>query len=234
MLNWPHSMQTNAPTHHLIFLRHGESTYNEQALFTGHHDAQLTALGKQQAVHAARICHQFDIRIVHTSTLARSIDTSGLITRTLKRPIEFFKSPDLNERDYGKLNGLNKKIAADIYGEDQIFQWRRGFYDRPPEGESLFDTYERASRYYDRHISGHLTSNQTTLLVAHGNTLRALVGYLLCIKNNKFQSIEVAWCCPWVFSFTHHKMTGLKIYKNPTSKGVNRLPSNSSIDLTTV
>lgn len=227
-------MQTkNKPTHHLILVRHGESTYNQQGLFTGHHDAKLTALGKQQAQYAAPICCQFNIESAYTSVLSRSIDTCDIITQPAASPTDCFKSPDLNERDYGKLNGLNKKSAAGIYGEEQIFRWRRGFYDRPPEGESLLDTYLRVSRYYDSHIRKKLGENQTTLLVAHGNTLRALVGYLLCIKHNHFQSIEVAWCSPWVFSYSDHKMLGLKIYKNPLSQGVNRLSSNANIDLST-
>ena len=217
---------------HLILVRHGQSTYNQQNRFTGGFDAPLTSHGKQQAAYAGQICRDIRINHCHCSALSRAQETRDIFLSQLAQPsgmlASSMSSSDLNERDYGDLTGLNKKDAAESFGADQVLQWRRGFTHSPPNGESLQDTKVRVVNYYENHIRPQMRQDQNVLVVAHGNSLRALIGHLLHFNAEQFASIEIAWCTPWELSHRTSTIDHLTLRKNPLVEGRNQIPSSNS------
>ena len=190
----------------LILVRHGQSTWNVENLFTGWHDVDLSDLGRAEAVQAGRElqAEKLEPNIVFTSVLKRAIRTLWIILDTTDRmwlPVE--RSWRLNERHYGALQGLNKAQTVEQHGEAQVKLWRRS-YDIPPPpltlddprhprfdpryadvdqtwlpaAESLKDTLSRVLPYWESRIVPELRSNKNVLIVAHGNSLRALVKML--------------------------------------------------------
>ena len=218
---------------YLILVRHGQSTYNQQNRFTGSFDAPLTDHGKQQAIHAGRICRDILIHHCHCSALSRAQETENILLSQLKQPkheiISSSISPALNERDYGDLTGLNKKDASNTFGDEQVLQWRRGFSNSPPNGESLLDTKARVVNYHETFIRPQMQQDLNVLVVAHGNSLRALVGHLLGFNPQQFSCIEVAWCTPWVLTHRESQIEQLSMRKNPLVEGRNRVPLSDSL-----
>jgi 2,3-bisphosphoglycerate-dependent phosphoglycerate mutase len=190
----------------LILVRHGQSTWNVENLFTGWHDVDLSELGRQEAVLAGRELQRENLepRIAFTSVLKRAIRTLWLILDTTDRmwlPVE--STWRLNERHYGALQGLDKAQTVAKHGEAQVKIWRRS-YDIPPPplspddprhprfdvryadldsgllpaSESLKDTLARVMPFWEARIAPELRSGRTVLVVAHGNSLRALVKML--------------------------------------------------------
>jgi len=190
----------------LILVRHGQSTWNVENLFTGWHDVDLSDQGRREAAQAGRelLKEQLTIDIAFTSVLKRAIRTLWLILDEMDRmwiPIE--TSWRLNERHYGALQGLNKAQTVEKHGEAQVKIWRRS-YDIPPPTlglddprhprfdpryadvdaaslpatESLKDTLSRVLPYWESRIVPELRANKDVLVVAHGNSLRALVKML--------------------------------------------------------
>jgi len=162
----------------LVLVRHGQSEWNLQNLFTGWRDVGLTEKGISEAKSAGlRLQDEgltFDI--AYTSVLKRAQDTLTLILEELGQPgLETVKDRALNERDYGDLTGLNKDDARKKWGEEQVHIWRRSYDVAPPGGESLKDTLARALPYYVRHIQPDVLSGKAVLVSAHGNSLRALI-----------------------------------------------------------
>lgn len=208
---------------HLILVRHGESTYNAKGLFTGHIDAELTKGGKEQAVHAGMLCQRTPIQHVHTSMQRRAYETCMIMGKKIPNFPKISRDARLNERDYGSLSGQSKKEAQLRFGAEQVQKWRRGFYDCPPEGESLFQTYARTVDWFEQCAFDQLTSGANVLVGAHGNSLRALIGYLLHYRHDQFQSIEVAWCSPWILNFQENKLHSITIHQNPMAHGENQL-----------
>src|ERR1700730_15178662 len=190
----------------LILVRHGQSTWNVENLFTGWHDVDLSDQGRREAAQAGRelLKEQLAIDIAFTSVLKRAIRTLWLILDEMDRmwiPIE--GSWRLNERHYGALQGLNKAQTVERHGEAQVKIWRRS-YDIPPPPlslddqrhpgfdrryanvdahdlpatESLKDTLARVLPYWEQCIVPELRLGRQVLVVAHGNSLRALVKML--------------------------------------------------------
>jgi len=190
----------------LILVRHGQSIWNVENLFTGWHDVDLSDLGKQEAVQAGRelLAEKFEPHIAFTSVLKRAIRTLWLILDTTDRmwiPVE--RSWRLNERHYGALQGLDKARTVAEHGEAQVKIWRRS-YDIPPPAlalddprhprfdpryagldpkalpaaESLKDTLARVLPFWETRIVPELRAGRNVLVVAHGNSLRALVKML--------------------------------------------------------
>ncbi len=160
-------------------VRHGQSTYNLENRFTGDVDVPLTPFGREEAHAAGKKLQQFVFDKAYTSVLVRAEATLQIILQEIGQsnlPIE--RSAALNERRYGDLQGLNKAKTAIKYGEAQVLLWRRSFDVRPPSGESLEDTYNRAVPYFIREIAPKLLTGNNILIVAHGNSLRALMMYL--------------------------------------------------------
>jgi 2,3-bisphosphoglycerate-dependent phosphoglycerate mutase len=162
----------------LAMVRHGQSEWNLKNLFTGWKDPDLTDEGVKEARIAGRLLSERRLNFdrAYTSVLARAEHTLELILQEIGEPhLETIRSSALNERDYGDLTGLNKQEAAKRFGKEQVHQWRRSFNIAPPGGESLKDTLARALPYYLNHILPDILSGRRVLLVAHGNSLRALI-----------------------------------------------------------
>ncbi len=160
----------------LILLRHGESQWNKENRFTGWIDVDLSERGEQEARAAGILLRDVPIDAVFTSALRRAIRTAELALEAAgKSHLPIVKDAALNERHYGDLQGLNKDEVAHTYGEQQFKLWRRSYDVAPPNGESLKMTQERVLPYYHQHIVPLLKEGKNVLIVAHGNSLRALV-----------------------------------------------------------
>lgn len=188
----------------LVLLRHGESEWNALNLFTGWVDVGLTDKGRAEGTRAGELLAEQELLpdVLYTSLLRRAINTAHLALESADRLwIPVHRSWRLNERHYGALQGLDKAATKERYGEEQFMAWRRS-YDTPPppiekgsefsqdadpryanvDGgpltECLSDVVDRFLPYYTDVIIPDLRTGKTVLMVAHGNSLRALVKYL--------------------------------------------------------
>jgi len=164
---------------YLVLLRHGQSQWNLENRFTGWIDVPLSAKGNEEAMAAAQQLSGYRLDRAFTSRLVRATDTLRIVLAAIGQeqiPIE--ENQALNERMYGDLQGLNKEETVKKYGVQQVEVWRRSYDVRPPGGESLHDTAARVLPYYQERIQPALKKGDTVLIVAHGNSLRALVMYL--------------------------------------------------------
>jgi 2,3-bisphosphoglycerate-dependent phosphoglycerate mutase len=162
----------------LVLVRHGQSDWNLKNLFTGWKDVDLTDKGVTEAREAGRKLKAQNITfdVAFTSALKRAQRTLELMLEEMDQTkIPIIKNQALNERDYGDLVGLNKDDARKKWGEEQVHLWRRSYEVAPPGGESLRDTVARALPYYIQQILPRVLRGERVLVVAHGNSLRALV-----------------------------------------------------------
>jgi len=223
----------------LVLLRHGESTWNKENRFTGWTDVDLTVTGTKEARDAALLLKQagLDFDVVYTSVLKRSIRTVWIVLEQMERmwlPIE--KNWRLNERHYGALQGLNKNETAREYGEKQVTLWRRSYAERPPAlelsdprfpghdpryrnmdvkelplTESLKDTVDRLLPYWSDTIAPEIRAGKKVLVVAHGNSLRALIKHLNNLSDQEVVDLYIPTGIPQLFELdqklkpvTHH------------------------------
>jgi len=164
---------------HLVLLRHGKSQWNLENRFTGWIDVPLSPEGHEEAMAAAQKLSQFRFDRAFTSRLLRATDTLRIVLAALGQgQVSIEENQALNERMYGDLQGLNKEETVKKYGAEQVEIWRRSYEVRPPGGESLQDTAARVLPYYQGRIKPVLDQGDTVLIVAHGNSLRALVMHL--------------------------------------------------------
>ena len=198
----------------LVLIRHGQSLWNKENRFTGFTDIDLSEKGVNEALESASIIvkNNIDIDIAFTSNLKRAINTCKLITENIPKLTEKYHNEKvseginiecdsaLNERDYGDLTGKNKKEIAEEYGIDCVHKWRRGFYNRPQNGENLDDVCKRVSKYYNEKIKSNL-ENKNVLVAAHGNSLRALFVVLGLYSENEIERIEIPTGTPYVITF---------------------------------
>lgn len=162
----------------LVLVRHGQSEWNLKNLFTGWKDPDLTEKGVEEAVAAGRRLKAEGLKfdVAFTSKLQRAQRTNRLMLNELgQRNLPTIEDEALNERDYGELTGLNKDDARKTWGEKKVLMWRRSYDVPPPGGESLRDTVARALPYFVREVLPRVLNGETTLLTAHGNSLRALI-----------------------------------------------------------
>jgi 2,3-bisphosphoglycerate-dependent phosphoglycerate mutase len=162
----------------LVLVRHGQSEWNLKNVFTGWKDPDLSEKGVAEAKAAGKFlkAKQLSFDIAYTSVLTRAQHTLDLILAELGQTgLETIRDQALNERDYGELTGLNKDDARKKWGEEQVLIWRRSYDVAPPGGESLKDTLARALPYYMKLIQPDVLSGKRVLVVAHGNSLRALI-----------------------------------------------------------
>jgi 2,3-bisphosphoglycerate-dependent phosphoglycerate mutase len=186
----------------LTLIRHGQSTYNLANLFTGDIDVPLTTLGEAEAMEAGKKLNDFKYDIAYTSMLLRAQETLRIILTEIKQTfIPIIKNAALNERRYGNLQGLNKAATAARYGDAQVAIWRRSFTVRPPGGESLEDTFNRTVPYYKSVIEPGLKERKHILIVAHGNSLRALMMYLENISKEAIVTINIPTGMPRLYEF---------------------------------
>lgn len=218
----------------LVLLRHGQSIWNAENRFTGWVDVGLTERGIIEARRAGRLLANAGIlpNVAHTSLLRRAITTTNLALEESNRhwiPIQ--RTWRLNERHYGALAGLDKASTTEIYGADQVHIWRRSFNIRPPaledisefrtdsryaevsdtempRSESLADVQSRLRSYWYEHIIPQLAAEQTVLLGAHGNSLRALVKQIESISDEDVVELEIATGTPRIYEVISTK-TGL-------------------------
>jgi 2,3-bisphosphoglycerate-dependent phosphoglycerate mutase len=189
----------------LALVRHGQSSYNLENRFTGELDVPLTEKGREEAITAGKKLKAIPLSHGFTSLLQRAIDTMILIlqeTGHTDLPVTHDKA--LNERNYGQLQGLNKAEVARQYGETQVGIWRRSFSIRPPGGESLEDTAARVIPYYQRMIEPMLLEGQPILVVAHGNSLRALMMRLEGIGPDEIAHVDLPTGTPRLYSLDQH------------------------------
>ncbi len=211
----------------LVLVRHGESVWNSEGLFTGWVDVGLSPKGVDEAVTCGTLLDEHGPRpdVVHTSLLTRAIQTAHLALESanlLWLPVR--RSWRLNERHYGALQGKNKAQTREQYGEEQFMLWRRS-YDVPPppiddddphsqsadpryallpadlrpRTECLKDVVERLLPYWYDAIIPDLAAGRTVLLVAHGNSIRALVKYLDEIGDADIAGLDIPTGMPLIY-----------------------------------
>ena len=211
----------------LILVRHGQSTWNVENLFTGWQDVDLSEQGLREATQAGHelLKEKLEPQIAFTSVLKRAIRTLWLILdRTDRMWIPVERSWRLNERHYGALQGLNKAQTVAKHGEAQVNIWRRS-YDIPPPAltendprhprfdpryagiepgllpvtESLADTLARVKPFWESRIASELDAGRNVLVVAHGNSLRALVKMLDCISEANIVEFNIPTGIPILY-----------------------------------
>jgi 2,3-bisphosphoglycerate-dependent phosphoglycerate mutase len=186
----------------LIIVRHGESVYNLQNKFTGSTDIELTSTGEMEARNAGRLIKKYPLDEAYTSVLVRAIHTLNIILQESDNTsIPVTKTAAFNERSYGDLQGLDKLEMTKKYGAAQVQTWRRSYDVVPPNGESLKDTYDRVVPYYSNEVEPKLRANKNVIIVAHGNSLRALMMYLEKISETKISDVNLATGVPRLYEF---------------------------------
>lgn len=186
----------------LILLRHGESQWNLENRFTGWIDVPLSPKGEQEAKQAGLKLKPYRFDLAFTSALRRAQDTLTLALREQGQSgVPIMKDQALNERHYGDLQGLNKTETAQKYGDQQVKIWRRSYDVKPPgEGaESLKETAERVLPYYQSQIDPHVRAGKTVLIVAHGNSLRALVMHLDQLTREQVLELNIPTGAPLLY-----------------------------------
>jgi 2,3-bisphosphoglycerate-dependent phosphoglycerate mutase len=217
----------------LILMRHGQSEWNRLNLFTGWVDIPLSSKGVEEAIEGGKKIAHLPVDVIYTSSLIRAQMTAMLAmmhhsskkvpciihTReeNLKAWSEIYSKQaqsqiipvycawELNERMYGKLQGLNKRETMDQFGESQVHIWRRSFDQAPPEGESLEMTAKRSIPYFKEQIIPALKNGQNVLVSAHGNSLRAIIMFLDGLSNQAVTQLELATGEPIVYTFEGDK-----------------------------
>jgi 2,3-bisphosphoglycerate-dependent phosphoglycerate mutase len=224
----------------LVLLRHGESQWNKENRFTGWTDIDLTKKGIEEAKNAGRVlkAEGFTFDIAYTSLLRRAIHTLWNVMDEMDLAwIQVHRTWRLNEKSYGALQGLNKAETAKKYGEDQVLLWRRSFDIRPPEldvtdkrhpvnelkyatidksllpaTECLKDTVERFLPYWNETIKPSILNQQKVLIVAHGNSLRALVKYLDHLSDEEILEVNIPTGIPLVYDLDENLNVLTKSY----------------------
>jgi len=184
----------------LILLRHGESQWNLENRFTGWVDVPLSPKGEAEARVAGEKLRGHKIDKLYTSVLRRAIDTADLaVTAAGVSALPTEREAALNERMYGDLQGMNKAEASERFGADQVKLWRRSYDVRPPAGESLADTAARVLPYWEARILPDLRAGKNVLIVAHGNSLRALVMHLDGLTREQVLALEIPTGAPLLY-----------------------------------
>lgn len=191
---------------YLVLLRHGQSEWNLQNRFTGFKDVGLTEEGETEAREAGKKLADAGITFdqVFTSTLKRANKTAELaLTEAGQAGLiaSMTYHDDLRERDYGDLTGLNKDETREKYGDEQVHIWRRSYDTRPPGGECLQDVVENRVRpYYEQHIKPLvMEQGKNILMVAHGNSLRAMLIILGVETPDTINQAEIPTGKPLIF-----------------------------------
>ena len=211
----------------LVLLRHGESQWNLENRFTGWTDVDLTEKGEAEARESGKLLKEegFQFDVVHTSVLKRSNQTMEICLDEMGEDNILIKyNWRLNERHYGALQGLNKAETAKKYGDEQVLIWRRSYSTPPPQldaddeqhprfderyndldpndlpaSECLKDTVDRFLPYWHESIKPDIESGKRVFIVAHGNSLRALVKYLDTVSDEDIVGINIPTGVPLVY-----------------------------------
>jgi 2,3-bisphosphoglycerate-dependent phosphoglycerate mutase len=217
-----------ADTYNLVLLRHGESEWNALNLFTGWVDVELSAKGREEAVHGGRLMREAGVTpdVLHTSLLRRAIHTSQLALEEADLAwLPVRRSWRLNERHYGALQGKDKAATLAEYGEEQFMLWRRSYDVPPPQldptdsmnpvndaryasvpadalplAECLKDVVVRMLPYWYDAIVPDLAGGRTVLVTAHGNSLRALVKHLDGVSDDDIVGVNIPTGIPLLYT----------------------------------
>ena len=221
---------------HLILIRHGQSQWNLEKRFTGWVDVDLAPNGKLEACKAGELIKELRLNIdfFFCSYQKRAIETLNLVLNTLRiKNNNIIKSWQLNERHYGSLTGLNKDEMKKKLGEKKIQEFRRSWdiapeplnqnspyhplnieiyknvpRDKIPDTESLKDTFDRVTKYYDEKISDKIDKN--IIIAAHGNSIRALCKYLFKISEKDISKLEIPTGNPLLIEFENKSVKNAK------------------------
>ena len=212
----------------LILLRHGQSQWNAKNLFTGWVDVALSSQGEAEAKRAGELLKEKNLLpdVLHTSLLTRAIHTAEIALGACERKwIPVSRSWRLNERHYGALQGKDKAATLKEYGQEQFKLWRRSFDTPPPaiadsdqysqagdirykdlgpdlpRTECLKDVVKRLMPYLDNEIAKDLRQAKTVLVVAHGNSIRAIVKHLACISDSDIAEVNIPTGIPLLYRF---------------------------------
>lgn len=175
----------------LILARHGESEWNKLGLWTGLTDIGLSQKGIEESKLAGEKLKSFSIDISYISSLKRARQTLDEIKKVLGQDFSTMESKALDERDYGIYTGQNKWEIQKAMGDEQFQKIRRGWNFAVPKGETLEDVYNRVVPYYQSQILPDLRNGKNVLIVAHGNSLRALVKYLDNLSDEDVEKLEI-------------------------------------------
>ena len=215
----------------LILIRHGQSTWNLEKRFTGWVDVDLTENGKLEAKKAGELIKKMNIKIdtYYSSLQLRAKNTLNIIQKILNEESKSFSRIwQLNERHYGALTGLNKIETINKIGKEKVHEFRRSWDIRPdplekespyhpsnidtykdlpkeiiPNTESLKDTYERVTKFYENILKDDL-KDKNILISAHGNSIRALCKFLFKLDNEQISKLEIPTGNPLVLKIDNH------------------------------
>jgi len=209
----------------LYLQRHLKSQWNVENRFAGWVDNPISREGSDMALEASKLFINEKFDVIFTSPLARNQQTVIRILRNFdKTPlfvhldggkmqkwgkfeggfgdcIPTYVSEKLNERYYGKLQGLNKEEAKKVFGEEQVKLWRRSWDVRPPDGESLKDTFNRTMPFYKKFIEPELKAGKNVLIISSGNALRSIVKYIENIPDDKIIDFEIGFGASIKYNF---------------------------------
>ena len=225
--------------HKLVLLRHGESTWNRENRFTGWTDVDLSEKGLVEARQSGQLLKEagFEFDVAYTSLLKRAIRTLWIALDELDQMwVPVHRAWELNERHYGALQGLNKAETAAKYGDEQVLVWRRSYDIQPPAlevdderypghdprygdlgeadlplAECLKDTVDRFLPYWRDTIAPTVRGGSRTIIVAHGNSLRALVKYLDDVDDEAIVKLNIPTGMPLVYELDE-ELRPLKSY----------------------
>jgi 2,3-bisphosphoglycerate-dependent phosphoglycerate mutase len=213
----------------LILLRHGQSAWNKENLFTGWVDIPMSEEGVQECIKAGKKIENIPIDVIFTSSLIRAqmtvplamlhhksgklpvflhpgrgkLDEWGRVysEEAFSQLIPVYQAWELNERMYGELQGLNKAETAAKFGKEQVQAWRRSFDVRPPHGESLKMTSARTLPYFKKEIIPYLEEGKTVLISAHGNSLRSIAMFLENLNQEEVVALELPTGEPRIYTY---------------------------------
>lgn len=220
----------------LILVRHGKSLWNKENRFTGWTDISLSNEGIKEAESAAReiLDQNISINIAYSSIFSRAYETAKIMLQNSQnKEVKLQKDWRLNERHYGKLQGLNKSETAAKYGDGQVLKWRRSFNTKPPLlsekdhnsqlnnplfkdipnkkipiGESLQDTVNRVNDFCKDVLYKKLDKNKNILIAAHGNSIRALIKIIENISDKSIEKLEIVTGKPIYYTFENKDFKG--------------------------
>lgn len=233
----------------IVFVRHGESEFNQKSLFCGWYNANLSQFGIKTATESGKYLksqkYNFDLAFV--SLLTRSIDTLNIILKESGFDfIPVVKDWRLNERHYGDLQGKNKKAVLKEFGQEQFVEWRRGYNTRPPvisknnktleiikndlryngiklpKTECLADVVKRVGDFWDRVLSPEIKSGKKIIVSAHGNSIRAIVKLLEDVSEEELVNLEIPMGVPMVYELDK-KLKPIKRYYLANTKKIKEL-----------
>lgn len=180
----------------LVVLRHGQSVWNSENRFTGFVDVELSKKGRDEASYAGKLLNSIKFDHIFSSDLMRTVQTAEIISNEINYKKAILHISDFKERDYGDLTGKDKTELGLVYGSEQVKKWRRSYFTGPPNGENLDDVVKRVGRGYQKHIQKLLEEKQNVLIVAHGNSLRALFVFLGIKNITEIETFEISTGIP--------------------------------------